>query len=684
MSEILIDQAPINKYRPYLQKGDEAGDRDGMFVNDDDEANFALKECLQKEGESKCQKFLEYLEASGFQPDIDEAKALITREKKEGALNRILSYFTSDRTDASEKAFKMIRDIVKAKDTPESDQLIIVNKMIELLGHYSPTVRERAAIILEKISSSDISPEILTQIVDPAVNLAFLSSDPKIQEIVSRIIINLIKAEIAPSKKTAIFERLSAALRDFSSSRHEIAENILLKLTSEKLPSYLLIQLIGPCLSGLDSPIAQYKITSLRLAGVLTSSELEPALKEQFQAPVARAYLGETNPAIKYAAAEAYAQVISDLPKSAQGAILEKETAKLSNPDQQTKLCAAIALSKTTMPQETLRKTVQILLATLSEKDSEALSGASKAFGNLLGSNLDLQAKQAIADRLIGAFLDPTPIIGVNATSIIIDLIKQPIPIELKTKLTEAARNCIRGKDFNQKINSSRLLVAALKLNFSEASFSKILDSLSNGLTGEDETPRSAITEALTAETPNNYGITYTLEIKTRIVEELTLFSENPNPGIRESIAKILGYLASSDFPEALADSIVRKPMESLKDSDPLFREYGAGALSSLSASALPIRQKMMMIDPLITVLKDRSVEVARYAVIALGNVISLDIPDALKEKIIKALLTITTDKNEDLSSEAIQTLKEVSTAGISQKLIDKINALPDLNQQQE
>ena len=89
-----------------------------------------------------------------------EAEEAAKREKKEGFLNRILSYFDSPQPEYADKAFRAIMDLVQSNDPPEYLLALVKDKMEKLTTHNTLLVRERAVTVLGAILNTKASPDV--------------------------------------------------------------------------------------------------------------------------------------------------------------------------------------------------------------------------------------------------------------------------------------------------------------------------------------------------------------------------------------------------------------------------------------------------------------------------------------------------------------------------------------------
>lgn len=203
MSGIIIDKAP-ERYQRYLTIGDAKGNFDKKKVDTKTEAGIALEEFCKESSAEECQKFLKYLEESGYACRMPSEKSAIERKIEAlGHKNKAVRWKAVD---------ALIKD-VELHSSPESKARVI-DALVNALEDENWYIRVNAALIFAKIAEMEISLDLKEKGLVPLLKAA-KDENKKVQRIVIQALAKLVvQVDTSPELKSEVINAFIKALGD--------------------------------------------------------------------------------------------------------------------------------------------------------------------------------------------------------------------------------------------------------------------------------------------------------------------------------------------------------------------------------------------------------------------------------------------------------------------------------------
>ena len=580
MPEISINDAPYN-YRTYLTIGDVKGHFNNK-VDSNQEAEISVEKLCENEAVETCQKFLEYLEQSGYTfpelkkrfikpPDLSSALPKKEIDEKtvkidERKIEKLLNDLKSGNKRIRETATWSLRKLIVPEMSPELKDKIASVFNETLNEDKAASVQIAVAWALESLAAADLSPELKDKIADPLFNLL--------------------------AKKEASIQR--AAIFAFE---HLTWSKMSLKLEA----SMLLLFTSGPP-KDKDADIREARV---KILGRLALSDICPAK-------------------LKADIVEIFVKTLEDKIKNV------RKTA--------ANYLAYLAQSHSDLSSDLKAKMVASLIEALKDKDIDVRRDAAWALKYLAESNISLDLKEKMVDPLIKAQSDENRFRG-HASAALVRLVRSNIPQKFKVKMFYSLLQSLKHK--NKKIinGSTRVLICLAGLGIP----SELKTELANYfiLALEDENPFLRETAALAlGHLTNSYTappehpaivdfieLNISRELKANMVEPLiNTLRKDKKAEVRSAAAWALGELAESDISPNLKGSMVNPLIKALEDENDDVRKRAVWALYNLCKSNISQDLKVYMLKPLIRALDDKNKDIMIGAAYAIRKLVELNI----------------------------------------------------------
>ncbi len=568
MPEIPINAVQSYDYQTYLTIGDAKGNFNNKVENNQ-EAKISAKKLCEHEPSEKCQKFLEYLEQSGYA--FPELKKRFIKSPKSSPL-------------FPKKEKEIDKNIEKIDEKK-------IEKLIENLKSENKKIREAAAWSLRKLITPKMSPELKDKI---GTTLIEALNDEKVKGARRAIVWaleTLAASNLSPELKDKIAGPLSNCLVEKDASIRRAAIFAFEHLTWSKMSLWLeSLMILLFTASPPKEKDADVREAVVKILGRLAMSDIIPTNIEADMVEILIETLKDKSSDVRKATVEALGKVaqsnISADQKSKIVASLIK-TLKDKGWDVRKTITRALKVSRVEPPYSVLAK------------ENESQGDATAALARIARSNIPQTLKDEIFKSLIQVLKHKNKNVISAATRVFISLGWFDISPSLTTELVNFLIQALEDKN-----------------HYLQEAAAWILGSLTDMVWVAD--PES---DGYPPDWNVKVELNISQELKANIIKSLIKTLGDNRAEIRRAAAWALGEFAYSLLPAIPKADMVAPLVETLKDDkDANVREAAVWSLAFLAKSKISVDLKTSMLAPLIRALDDKNKEVMIGAARALRN----------------------------------------------------------------